>query len=73
MTEKPTPKKFTCTRCDPPCVVRIKKHAVLLSPPERWFETPGDLKNWCAEGKLVPVKRGRPKKAKTTASCPEGT
>jgi len=67
-TVKPAPKKYICDRCDPPCIIRIKKHAVLLSPPDRWFEKPADLKSWCAEGQLRPVKRGRPKKPATSSS-----
>lgn len=62
MSTKSKPKTYRCDVCAPPCVVKVKKHAVLLEPPERWFERPSDLKAWCDQGKLVPAKRGRPKK-----------
>lgn len=62
------PKTYRCDECSPPCIIKIKKHAILLEPPDRWT----GIRDWCAEGKLRPVKRGRPKK-KPTSSCPAGT
>jgi len=51
-------KTYRCDKCDPPCIVKITPHVVILRPVDRW----NDVKGWCKDGKLKLSKPGRPKK-----------